>query len=160
MSLGNVPRFRSMVAAALFVLAGAACQGTAKSPAGSPHVFSGSKDPVQADAELLGRELFEIMDRVMSYRSAHRGTLPNSLRQAGLDSLAPLFVRRLSRRGSAPLVTIVFRNTSGHKLSSCQATNSVLEDNALRGGNFDVSCTLIGGGTQPFTIPPREPPPK
>ena len=141
-------------------LAAAACQEGAKSPAGSPRRTAEPKGATQADAELLGRELFEIMDRVMSYRSSHQGRLPNSLRQAGLDSLAPLFIRRLGRRGSAPLVTIVFRNTAGHKLSNCQATNSVLEDNALRGGFFDVTCTPVGGGTELFTIPPREPPPK
>jgi hypothetical protein len=148
------------------VLAALACQGSGGAP-GSRRMHpsatqraSQPKDPAQADAELMGRELLEIMDRVMSYRSSHQGRLPSSLRQAGLDSLAPQFIRRLGRKGSDPLVTIVLRNTAGHVLNSCQGTQTVLEDQALRGGAFDVSCTVIGEGTQYFTVPPREPPPK
>jgi hypothetical protein len=143
------------------LLLGAACSGGGGgSPAQPPRRASPRKDAAQADAELLGREVFEIVDRVMSYRSSHRGKLPASLRQAGLDSLAPLYVRRLGRQGSDPLVTIVFRNTTGHVLSDCRGSNAVLEDQALRGGSFDVTCTVIGGGPRRFTIPPREPPPK
>jgi hypothetical protein len=96
----------------------------------------------------------------MAYKTSHRGTLPTSLRQAGIDSLAPQFVRRLDREGDAPLVTIVFRRLEGHQLSSCQGTNEVLEDKMLRGGAFDVSCTPIAGGVQGFTVPPPPPPPK
>ena len=146
----------------LALLLGAACSGggSGGSAPKPPQRASEPKDPAQADAELMGREVLEIMDRVMSYRSSHQGRLPSSLRQAGLDSLAPQFIRRLGRKGSDPLVTIVLRNTTGHALNSCQGTQTVLEDQALRGGAFDVSCTVIGEGTQYFTVPPREPPPK
>ncbi|HXI21424.1 MAG TPA: hypothetical protein VNH46_10075, partial [Gemmatimonadales bacterium] len=47
-------------------------------------------DPAQRDAEQLGAEVKDIVDRVMSYRSAHRGQLPPSLRRAGLDSITPM----------------------------------------------------------------------
>jgi len=146
----------------LALLLGAACPGDKRGGGAPkpPQRASEPKDPAQADAELLGREVLEIVDLVMSYRSSHRGTLPSSLRQAGLDSLAPQFIRRLSRKGSDPVVTILLRNTTGHVLSSCQGTNQVLEDQSLRGGAFDVSCTVIGEGTQYFTVRPREPPPK
>ena len=117
-----------------------------------------SGDPAQADAELLGREVVAIVDQVMSYRSAHQGKLPVSFRQAGLDSLAPEFVRRLGRQGSDPLVTILFRRTADHVLLSCEGTNSVLEDQSLRSGAFDVSCRATSGTTHIYTVLPPEPP--
>jgi hypothetical protein len=135
---------------ALLILGGCHDKGAAREGPGG----------AQGDAEQLGREVAEIVDRVMAYKTSHRGTLPTSLRQAGIDSLAPQFVRRLDREGDAPLVTIVFRRLEGHQLSSCQGTNEVLEDKMLRGGAFDVSCTLIAGGVQGFTVPPPPPPPK
>jgi hypothetical protein len=145
----------------MVLLAALACKGgEGRAPAQAPERTKEEKNRAQADAELLGREVLEIVDRVMSYRSSHQGKLPASLRQAGLDSLAPLFIRRLGRQGTDPLVMIVFRNAEGHVLSSCQGTNAVLEDQSLRGGSFDVSCTFLGDGSDSFTIPPPEPPKK
>jgi len=109
-------------------------------------------DPAQADANQLGRELFEIVDRVMAYRSSHRNRLPTSLRQVGLDSLTPLFVRRLSRQGSDPLVTIAFRRPEGRVLRSCAGTSMVLESSVLHDGTFDVKCELTAGGVRHFEI--------
>lgn len=111
-------------------------------------------------AQLLGRELSDIIDRVMAYRSAHRGQLPSSLRQAGIDSLTPVFSREYRRQGSDPLVTIRFRNTAGHPVAACQGTSAVLEDAMLHEGRFDVSCELTDGGTRDFTIVPPPPPPR
>ncbi|MBL8977105.1 MAG: hypothetical protein JNM53_01715 [Gemmatimonadetes bacterium] len=144
--------------AGVLLLAGlAGCRersGAAARPAAGP------ADPVQAEAELLGRDLADIMDRVMAYRSAHQGRLPTSLRQAGIDSLAPQFIRRLGRQGGDPLLTVVFRHTEGRTLQSCRGTSMVLEDAALHEGAFEVSCTLVGGGDRTFTVPPLPPPPK
>lgn len=112
-----------------------------------------SRDPAQVDAEFLGREVADIVDRVMSFKSAHQGRLPTTLRQAGIDSLEPRFVRRLVRQGTRPLVTIAFRHTEGRHVASCQGTSAVLEDQALRDGAFDVSCTMVGGEQRTFTIP-------
>ncbi len=117
-------------------------------------------DPAQAEAELLGRDLADIVDRVMAYRSAHQNRLPASLRQAGIDSLAAQFVRRLGRQGGDPLVTVVFRRTEGRLVTGCSGTSAVLEDASLRGGAFEVSCTMAAGGAQTFTVPPLPPPPK
>jgi len=114
----------------------------------------------QGSAQLLGRELAEIVDRVMSYRSSHRGQLPASLRQAGLDSLTPIFIRQYSRQGSDPLVTIRFRNTEGRPVVACRGTNMVLEDAMLHEGRFDVSCETSAGGVETFTIEPPPPPKK
>jgi hypothetical protein len=137
----------------LALLAGAlACGG------GSAKDAKAAADQAQAEAEELGREVADIVDRVMAYRSSHRGNLPASLRQAGIDSLTPRFERRLSRQGEDPLVTIAWRRLGGRQLVSCQGTNLVLEDQQLRGGNFDVSCHQVAGGTQVFTVPPPPPP--
>lgn len=108
-------------------------------------------DPVLADATLLGNELREVIDRVMAYRSSHQNRLPNSLRQAGIDSLAPQFIRRLERQGSDPLVTIAFRRLDGRAVSRCRGTNVVLEDIVMR-GSYDVACDLTSGGFRSVTI--------
>jgi hypothetical protein len=110
----------------------------------------------QGNAQLLGRELAQIVDRVMAYRSSHRGQLPASLRQAGIDSLTPVFSRQFTRQGSDPLITIRFRDQTGRQVAACRGTNMVLEDAMLHAGRFDVTCELTDGGTQTFTI---EPPP-
>lgn len=115
-------------------------------------------DPVMADATLLANELKEIVDRVMAYRSSHQNKLPTSLRAAGIDSLAPQFVRRLDRQGSDPLVTIAFRRLDGRAVSRCRGTNVILEDIMLRGGSFDVACDLTSGGFRSITIVPPPPP--
>lgn len=145
--------------AALAVLVGGAlwsCRGD-KAP---QRDGTGSSPQAQQEAEQLGREVADIVDRVMAYRSSHRGNLPASYRQAGIDSLTPEFVRRLSRQGDDPLVTIAFRRTAGREVASCDGTNLVLEDKLLRAGAFDVSCRLTGGGTRIFTVPPPPPPKK
>ncbi|MBK6423486.1 MAG: hypothetical protein IPJ95_03625 [Gemmatimonadetes bacterium] len=154
----NSPWNRAGAFAGLLALGALAGCGGAEAPA---RAASGPPiDPAQAEAELLGRDLADIVDRVMAYRSAHQNRLPSSLRQAGIDSLAPQFVRRLGRQGGEPRVTVVFRRTEGRMLTSCTGTSAVLEDASLRGGAFEVSCTLAAGGTQPFTVPPLPPPPK
>ncbi|HWA15046.1 MAG TPA: hypothetical protein VG817_01340 [Gemmatimonadales bacterium] len=108
-------------------------------------------DPVLADATLLGTELREVMDRVMAYRSSHQKRLPASLRQAGIDSLTPQFIRRLERQGSDPLVTIAFRRLEGRAVSRCRGTNVVLEDLVVR-GSYDIACDLTSGGFRSVTI--------
>lgn len=131
-----------------------ACAGGGK----SKQAAQARKDPAQVEAELLGRELAVIVDRVMAYRSSHRGQLPSSLRLAGIDSLAPDYIRRLARQGDAPLITIAFRRLNGRKVASCKGTNQVLEEAMLREGQFDADCILVGGGTRLFTIYPPPPP--
>lgn len=112
----------------------------------------------QAEAEQLGREAADIIDRVMAYKSSHRDKLPSSLREAGIDSLVSQYVRRLGRDGSDPLITIAFRTTQGRELRACSGTNAVLEDKLLRAGVFDVDCLRLDGTRQIFTIPVPPPP--
>jgi hypothetical protein len=140
---------------ALLLLGG--CRGSGTSGGGS-----GSKDsvdPAQHDAELLGAEVKDIVDRVMSFRSAHRGRLPPSLRQAGIDSITSSFARSLGHQGNDPLVTIRFRHPEGHRVVWCQGTNQVLEDGVLHDGAFEVGCGLAGGGNRTFLVG-KPPPPK
>jgi hypothetical protein len=147
----RAPGARRLALIAL-ALAASACQRDKPSAAGRTDPAAVPADPAQADANELGRELFEIVDRVMAYRSSHRNRLPTSLRQVGLDSLTPMFVRRLSRQGSDPLVTIAFRRPEGRVLRSCAGTSMVLENSALHDGTFDVTCELVAGGVRPFEI--------
>lgn len=145
-SSSRVRRLGWIVAAGLLVACGAK-KGTGKGSEGKP-----PSDPTQADAEELGKALFDAVDRVMSYRSAHQSQLPASLRSAGIDSLSSTIVLRYKKSGSSPLVTAAFRRTSGRQLASCEGTNDVLEDASLHEGAYTITCTLVGGGTRGFTV--------
>lgn len=152
-------RWNKAIRAALLValtVPAVACKSEQRKQADAKADLQAEQHTPQGSAQMLGRELSEIVDRVMSYRSSHRNQLPNSLRQAGIDSLTSLFIRRYQRQGSSPYVTIRFRNTSDRAVASCSGTNMVLEDAVLHDGRFDVSCEMTAGGTQTFTI---EPPP-
>lgn len=136
------------------LLAGALAGCTGDKPAAGtrPAADAPSADPAQTDANELGRELYDMMDRVMAYRSSHRNRLPTSLRQAGLDSLTPAFIRRLGRQGTDPLVTIVFRRPEGRVLRSCAGTSLILESSMLHDGRFEVQCDLAAGGSARFQV--------
>lgn len=136
----------------LLTLALAACGGEKPAAAPRREAAAPPADPAQADADSLGRELFDIVDRVMAYKSSHRNRLPVSLRQAGLDSLTPRFVRRLARQGEEPQVTIAYRRPDGHVLLSCAGTSLVLENSMLHDGAFTVQCEQVTGGSRPFWV--------
>ena len=63
----------------------------------------------QADAETLGREVLELVDRAVDYRGSHRGRPAGSLRQLGIDSLTPSTARHLVNVNREPVVTVSFR---------------------------------------------------
>ena len=126
------------------------CGGSDTPPAGSAR----SSDPAplststaEEDAATLGREIYDLVDRSMSYRSSHRGRLPKSLRELGIDELTPTTSRTLTVDGAVPTVTVGFRSNAGHTLSSCRATSAALEEAALSGGAFSLICNLVAGGT-------------
>ena len=145
-SSSRVRKLGWIVVAGLIVACGA------KKASGKDSGGKHPADPAQADAEELGRALFDAVDRVMSYRSSHQNNLPNSLRSAGIDSLSPAIVLRYGTSGSSPLVTAAFRRTSERQLSSCEGTNDVLEDASLHAGAYTITCTLVGGGSRGFTV--------
>ena len=47
------------------------------------------------EAEMLGQEIFDLVDRTMAYQSSHSGRLPRRLRDVGIDSLTPATMRWL-----------------------------------------------------------------
>lgn len=101
----------------------------------------------EADAQALGREVFDLVDRAMSYRSSHRGRLPRSLRELGVDELTPETSRTYRTEGGVPRVTVSFRRSEGRILAACAGTSQVIEEAAMGGGEFTVTCNLVGGGT-------------
>jgi hypothetical protein len=130
------------------LLALPACSGSKKPKTNSP---SSSRDAApntaQADADLLGREIFDLVDRAMSYKSAHRGRLPKSLKELGIDALTPATSRTLTVTGDVPDVAVQFRTTQHHALTGCHGTSSILEEASLGGGEFSLMCTLTSGGS-------------
>ncbi len=126
----------------------AGCSGSKKKPAGE-RASGQQQEPgsAQADADVLGREIFDLVDRAMSYKSAHRGRLPRSLKELGVDALTPITARTLVVSGSVPDVTVEFRAKPNHTLGSCHGTSSILEESSMGGGEFSVMCNLLAGGT-------------
>ena len=144
----NSSRVRRLAwtAVAVLVVACGAKKAKGKDSGGKP------SDPAQADAEELGRALFDGVDRIMAYRSSHQNKLPNSLRVAGIDSLSSTIVLRYAKTGSSPMVTAAFRRPSGRQVASCEGTNAVLEDASLHEGAFTIMCTMVGGGSRGFSV--------
>lgn len=101
----------------------------------------------EADVATLGKEIYDLIDRAMSYRSSHRGRLPKNLRELGIDELTPSTSRTLTVDGAVPTVTVGFRSDAGHTLSSCRGTSAALEEASLSGGAFSLICNLVAGGT-------------
>jgi len=114
---------------------------------------AGSKAPIpDQDAEHLGRDLFDVMDAVLSYKASHQGRLPQTLRQVGVDSLTRSTIRRLAVDAGTPVVTSIFRNTEGHQLSSCRGTSDIQEEASLNERIFSVDCATVGGAPAHFKV--------
>ena len=106
----------------------------------------------EEDARLLGRDLFDAMDAVLSYRSSHQGRAPQTLRQVGVDSLTRTTIRRLAIRSGVPEITAIFRSTEGHALSSCRGSSEIQEEASLNSGVFSVSCATVSGAPAGFKV--------
>jgi hypothetical protein len=141
---------RPLLLAMLFL---AACSGKDK-PAPAPIAAADSVSTPQAEAEVLGRELYSLVDQAMSYKSAHRGRLPSSLRELGVDQLTRSTSRTLTASGGEPTVQVEFRNLGVHELRNCRATSSILEEASLSGGEFSVICTTVAGGSTTLKVRP------
>ncbi len=98
-----------------------------------------------SDAQVLGSEMFELIDRVADYRSSHEGKPPRTLRQLGVDSLTPTTIRRLAVQGRTFTVTVVYRRPQGRAVRSCGAGEDALEQAALNEGRFAVACDTPSG---------------
>jgi hypothetical protein len=104
------------------------------------------------DAELLGREVFDLVDRAIDYRGSHRGRPASSFRQMGIDTLTPTTVRRLVNLEREPVVTVAFRRTESREIISCRGDSQILEEATLNAGGFTLMCTTNSGAQRPMRI--------
>ena len=111
--------------------------------------------PDQRDAEHLGRELFELVDRAVDYRGSHQGRPASSFRQMGVDSLTPTTVRRLVNLAREPVITVAFRKLETREITSCRGDSQILEEATLNGGSFTVMCTTSSGAQRPMRVAAR-----
>jgi hypothetical protein len=104
------------------------------------------------DQQVLGRQLFELIDRAADYRSSHRGRYPASVAQMGVDSLTATTARRLSSGDGTLRVTVEFRRPAGHVLVSCSGGADALEGAALNSGKYAASCITPEGQVRPLQL--------
>ncbi len=136
-------------AAALLMVGACGHKKEASAPAAA------APSQAQKDAEVLGRELFDLMDQSMAYRSSHQGKLPKALAEIGVESLTPRTVRRIVVTGDTPTITVLFRRTDGRGVTSCSGTKQVLEDASMNSGAYPVECILPSGEVRSITIGPK-----
>jgi hypothetical protein len=106
----------------------------------------------QADAQTLGREVFDLVDRAVDYRGSHRGRPAASLRQMGVDSLTPATARILVSVEREPVVTVSFRRSESRAVVSCRGDSQILEEASLNGGRYTLMCTTRGGAQRPIQV--------
>jgi hypothetical protein len=131
-----------------FALAGCGDQAGGKS-----RIASARSDltPDQRDAETLGREIFDLVDRAVDYRGSHRGRPAANLPQMGVESLTSTTVRRVVNVQREPVVTVAFRNKAGREIISCLGDSRVLEDKSVN-GRFTIICTAPSGAQRPMEV--------
>lgn len=145
---------RRVFPAGLLVLMVAACGGsssTSKTPTRTSALDT--LPPDRRDAALLGREVFRLVDRAADYKGSHRGRPPVDLRQMGVESLAPVLIRRIRVVSDTSVVTVAFRQPRGRTVASCEGTPQLLEEASLRGGIFSVVCTTASGRIAKYEVP-------
>ena len=106
----------------------------------------------QSDAETLGREVLELVDRAVDYRGSHRGRPAASLRQMGVDSLTPTTARHLLNVNREPVVTVQFRRNEGRVITSCRGDSHILEEASINAGRFTLMCTSRSGAQRPVQV--------
>ncbi len=126
-----------------------ACGGDAKAVR-APSAENRSR--AELDAQALGSAVFELVDRAVEYRGAHRGRPATSLRQLGIDSLTPTMVRRVVNVDREPVITVEFRRPERHEIIACRGDSQILEDAAVSGGRFMLMCTTASGAQRPIQV--------
>ncbi len=139
----------------LVMLMLAACGKGESSRPGAARANAGVSSD-QRDAAILGREVFELVDRAVDYKGSHRGRPAASFRQMGIDSLTSLTVRRLVNVARDPVITVAFRRTDSRSVTSCRGGKEILEEAAINGGRFTVSCTNRSGIERPTVVGPSD----
>ena len=148
---------RAALAVAAALLSGALAGACGKnepdaSTSGATRPPPPTGDEAQAEATILGRDVFKLLDQLAAYAAANQRKYPASLRLAGIDSLTPTLARRIDTRVSPPMAFAMFRNPLGHLLTSCRGTTDLLEESALNEGRFTVTCTDSGGRSSPYKV--------
>jgi hypothetical protein len=103
--------------------------------------------PDLRDAYALGREVFDLVDRAVAYKSSHQGRPAATLTQMGVESLTPATVRRVVNVQREPVVTVAFRQPDRREIVSCRGDSQILVDASSTGGRFTLMCTT-GAGSQ------------
>ena len=127
----------------------AGCTGTGSSSS-RPRVQS-DLTPDERDAQVLGREIFELVDRAVDYRGSHRGRPPATLKQMGVESLTTTTVRRVVNVAREPVVTVRFRQPAGREIVSCWGESKILEDASVS-GRYTLMCTASSGAQRPMEV--------
>jgi hypothetical protein len=140
---------RAAAVLALVLLAACGAKESARPPAAADRP---QLPQDQQEAETLGREVFELVDRAVDYRGSHRGRPAASFRQMGVDSLTPATVRRLVNLSREPVVTVAFRRPDTREITSCRGDSQILEEATLNGGRFTLMCTTSSGAQRPMRI--------
>jgi hypothetical protein len=136
--------------ALILALAGAGCSDSAGSKSRSPSARS-LLSPDQRDAETLGREIFDLVDRAVDYRGSHMGRPAANLPQMGVESLTSATIRRVVNVQREPVITVAFRQTGGREILSCRGDSQILEDRSLN-GRFTIMCTARSGAQRPIEV--------
>lgn len=145
---------RPAARAVLLMFAGiAACAGSSSPKAPRHSSALDTLPPARRDAALLGREVFRLIDRAADYKGSHLGHPPTDLRQMGVESLAPLVIRRIRVVSDSSVITVAYRQARGRNVASCEGTAQVLEEATLSGGTFTVLCTTASGTIAKYEVP-------
>ncbi len=134
---------------ALVLAAGCGAKEAARAPTGAARQ---NLPRDRQDAETLGREIFDLVDRAVDYRGSHQGRPAASFRQMGIDSLTPETVRRLVNLAREPVITVAFRRLDAREITSCRGDSQILEEATLNGGRFTLMCTSSSGAQRPMRI--------
>lgn len=138
--------------AVLALLGLAAACGGDDGPRSAPRASTSTLPSDQLDAETLGQEVLELVDRAVDYRGSHRGRPASSLRQIGVDSLTPTTARHLLNVNREPVVTVQFRRVDGRRITSCRGDSHILEEAAINAGRFTLMCTASSGAQRPVQV--------
>jgi hypothetical protein len=134
----------------VLALALSGCSSKADSKSRPPTSRS-DLSPDQRDAEVLGREIFDLIDRAVDYRGSHQGRPAVNLRQMGVESLTTATVRRVVNVQREPMITVAFRQRAGREILSCRGDSQILEDKSLN-GRFTIMCTASSGAQRPMEV--------
>jgi hypothetical protein len=135
-----------MVVSAIVV---SGCSGSGSSTTRPP--LSSQLAPDERDAQALGREIFELVDRAVDYRGSHRGRPAATLKQMGVESLTATTVRRMVNLQREPVVTVTFRKAAGREIVSCRGTSQIIEEASLN-GRYTLMCTSTSGAQRPMEV--------